>query len=135
MSENLQNKNGNSDKKINKSLLVLLAIVIISTVIVYGTYRVLLNYFYFGVLVAYMVIGAVFIFAYLIYNRGFSRKGVTRDMLPSEWSEEEKDEFINSGKERLKKSRWMLVIILAFVFTFFIDMVELYLLPLIFGLF
>lgn len=135
MSENLQNKNGNGDKKINKSSLILLAIVIISSVIVYSTYRVLLDYFYFWVLIAYMAIEAVFIFAYLIYNRGFSRKGVTKDMLPVEWSEAEKDEFINSGKERFKKSRWMLVIIIAFLFTFFIDMVELYLLPFIFGLF
>ena len=82
-----------------------------------------------------MVIETVFILAYLIYNRGFSRKGVTREMLPAEWSEDKKDEFIHSGEERLKSSRWMLVVILAFLFTFFIEIIELYFLPFLFGLF
>ena len=133
MSGDLQNKNRN--KKINKSALVLLAIVILSSVLVYGTYKILLERFYLAVLVAYMVIETVFILAYLIYNRGFSRKGVTREMLPAEWSEDKKDEFIHSGEERLKSSRWMLVIILAFLFTFFIEIIELYFLPFLFGLF
>lgn len=133
MSGDLQNKNRN--KKINKSALVLLAIVILSSVLVYGIYKILLERFYLAVLVAYMVIETVFILAYLIYNRGFSRKGVTREMLPAEWSEDKKDEFIRSGEERLKSSRWMLVIILAFLFTFFIEIIELYFLPFLFGLF
>ncbi|MBQ5634057.1 MAG: hypothetical protein IIV11_04150 [Clostridia bacterium] len=133
MSGDLQNKNRN--KKINKSALVLLAIVILSSVLVYGTYKILLERFYLAVLVAYMVIETVFILAYLIYNRGFSRKGVTREMLPAEWSEDKKDEFIHSGEERLKSSRWMLVVILAFLFTFFIEIIELYFLPFLFGLF
>ena len=133
MSGDLQNKNRN--KKINKSALVLLAIVILSSVLVYGTYKILLERFYLAVLIAYMVIETVFILAYLIYNRGFSRKGVTREMLPAEWSEDKKDEFIRSGEERLKSSRWMLVIILAFLFTFFIEIIELYFLPFLFGLF
>ena len=133
MSGDLQNKNRN--KKINKSALVLLAIVILSSVLVYGTYKILLERFYLAVLIAYMVIETVFILAYLIYNRGFSRKGVTREMLPAEWSEDKKDEFIHSGEERLKSSRWMLVVILAFLFTFFIEIIELYFLPFLFGLF
>ena len=133
MSENLQNKKGN--KGISKGVLVLLAIVLVSSVIVYGTYRILIDRFYLSVLIAYMVIETAFILAYMIYNRGFSRKGVTRDMLPPDWSEEKKDEFIRSGEERLKGSRWMLVIILAFLFTFFAEIVELYFLPFVLGLF
>ena len=133
MSEDIQNKNGN--KKINKSTLVLMAIVILSSVIVYGTYRILINRYYLLVLVAYMAVETVFILAYLIYNRGFSRKGVTREMLPDDWDDEKKDAFIASGEERLKRSRWMLVIILAFLFTFFAEIIELYFLPFLFGLF
>ena len=133
MSENLQNKKGN--KGISKGSLVLFAIVLVSSVIVYVTYRILIDRFYLSVLIAYMVIETAFILAYMIYNRGFSRKGVTRDMLPPDWSEEKKDEFIRSGEERLKGSRWMLVIILAFLFTFFAEIVELYFLPFVLGLF
>ena len=133
MSEKLQNKKGN--KGISKGALVLFAIVLVSSVIVYVTYRILIDRFYLSVLIAYMVIETAFILAYMIYNRGFSRKGVTRDMLPPDWSEEKKDEFIRSGEERLKGSRWMLVIILAFLFTFFAEIVELYFLPFVLGLF
>ena len=133
MSEDLQNKNGN--KKINKSTLVLMAIVILSSVIVYGTYRILINRYYLLVLVAYMAVETVFVIAYLFYNRGFSRKGVTREMLPDDWDDEKKDAFIASGEERLKRSRWMRVIILAFLFTFFAEIIELYFLPFLFGLF
>ncbi|MBO5845202.1 MAG: hypothetical protein J6Q77_01020 [Clostridia bacterium] len=133
MSEKLQNKKGN--KGISKGSLVLFAIVLVSSVIVYVTYRILIDRFYLSVLIAYMVIETAFILAYMIYNRGFSRKGVTRDMLPPDWSEEKKDEFIRSGEERLKGSRWMLVIILAFLFTFFAEIVELYFLPFVLGLF
>ena len=119
----------------NKSTLVLLAIVIVSSVIVYGTYRILIDRFYLSVLIAYMAVETIFILAYLIYNRGFSRKGVTREMLPEDWDEEKKDKFIASGEERFKKSRWMLVIILAFLFTFFAEIIELYFIPFLVGLF
>ncbi|MBQ8141266.1 MAG: hypothetical protein IJ038_06210 [Clostridia bacterium] len=137
MSENTEKNNAEEKaKKPSKSAVILLVSLILLSVVVFGVYRTLVNYYYFEiVLITYMVIETVFVAVYLIYNRGFSRRGVTRDMLPSEWSEEKKDAFINSGKERIKKSRWMLVVILAFMFTFAIDIIELFVLPTIMGLF
>ncbi len=134
MSENKEKKGGN--KKPNASSIILIVVLILLSVVVFGIYRTLTKYYYFElVLIAYMVIETVFIVIYLIYNRGFSRRGITPDMLPSEWSEEEKERFISSGKERIKKSRWMLVIILAFMFTFAIDIIELFVVPTIVGMF
>ncbi len=115
------------------SIILLLSTVTLS-VFVFWLYRTLLNYYYFElVLITYMAITTIFLFAYLVYNRGFSRKGITKDMLPREWSEEKKEEFLESARKRLHRSRWMLVILIAFVFTFMLDAADLFLIPLIKG--
>jgi phosphotransferase system glucose/maltose/N-acetylglucosamine-specific IIC component len=56
-----------------------------------------------------------------MYNRGFTRKGVTPDMLPDEWSDAKKEQFIEDGKARIKKSRWMLYIIVPLCFVFIVE--------------
>ena len=84
---------------------------------------------------AYIAVGGGFGVAYVVYNRGFSRKNVTKDMLPDSWSEEEKDNFIGDGKRRLERSKWMLMFIFAFAVVFAVDAVELFVIPLFGGLF
>ena len=122
-------------KKQIKEAIAFLIATVLASVIVCGTYRFLLERAYFEiVLMAYIIIETVAIAAYLIYNRGFSRKGVTYDMLPLEWSDEKKKDFIEDAKRRLRKSRWLLVIIFAFLFTFSVDVFELVVFPFIFGL-
>ena len=76
-----------------------------------------------------------FSLGYIIYNRGMSRKNVTQDMLPDEWSEEQKSEFIEDGKRRLERSKWMLIFIFAFIVAFAVDILELFVFPLFEGLF
>ena len=78
------------------------------------------------VMIAYMAIFGVSLIAYIIYNRAFTRKNITRDMLPDTWSDEEKDNFINDGKERMKKSEWMLNIIFPFLVTFMCEALYLF---------
>lgn len=88
-----------------------------------------LYYFFPIVMFTYMAVLTVLIFVYIIYNRGFSRKGVTAEMLPDEWSEEKKLEFIENGKVRLKRSKWILMLIIALFFTFIADTFVMYALP------
>ena len=136
MSENTEKSTEVKDKKPSRTGMVLLATLIVASVVIFGIYRLLINYYYFElVIIAYMVIETVFVAVYVIYNRGFSRRGVTREMLPSDWSEEEKDSFIDSGKQRMRKSRWMLIFIFAFMFTFAMDIIELFVLPTVMGWF
>ena len=98
----------------------------------------LLAFYYFSmnfrffpiVMFGYMIALAVLAFAYVIYNRAMSRKGITEDMLPVEWDIEKKREFIEDGKRRLDRSRWMLVCIIALIVTFVAEAVTLFLLPL-----
>ena len=123
---------GNDHRDIGSIILLFSTLAL--SVFVFWLYRTLLNYYYFElVLIGYMAITTIVLFAYLIYNRGFSRKGLTKDMLPAEWSEEKKDEFLGSAQRRLHRSRWLLVILIAFIFTFMLDAADLFLLPLIRG--
>ncbi len=113
------------------NLLRLLCLIAV-TMAVFCIYRFFIDKYYFNyVLTVYMIIAAVVIFSYVIYNRGFSRKGLTPDMLPDTMSDEEKKEFIEDGERRLVKSRPLLILIFAFAFTFVADIMELYALPLI----
>ena len=84
------------------------------------------------VLMGYMAITLILGLSYVIYNRGFSRNGITKDMLPKSWSEEKKQEFVDSAKERLRASKWILTLLIPFIITFalyafelfFIDMIK-----------
>ena len=104
---------------------------------------VLLAFYYFSlnfdffpfVMWGYMVALALTAFAYVIYNRGMSRKGVSEDMLPDEWDADRKREYVEDGKKRLGRSRWMLSFIIAFVVTFAAEAIVLFFVPLIDGLF
>lgn len=101
------------------------------SVIVFTFYRFSLavDFFFPIVMWSYMALLAVLVFVYIIYNRGFSRKGVTVDMLPEEWSEEKKQDFVADAQRRLKRSKWMLIFIIAFLLTFLMEALELFVLP------
>ena len=85
--------------------------------------------------VVFWVAFAGFFAAYLIYNRAFSRKNVTIDMLPREWTAEQKENYISDGKRRIEKSKWMLYIIIPLLVPIALDALYLFTLPLIQNLF
>ena len=49
----------------------------------------------------YVALGIVLGLSYVIYNKGFSAKDVTPDMLPDAMSQDEKQAFIEDGKLRV----------------------------------
>ena len=74
-----------------------------------------------GIMVLYALAGAAFLFTYLIYNRGFTRDNITPEMLPDSMSEQEKQEFIQSAKQRKQKTKWMIIVIFALFVPLAID--------------
>ena len=86
-----------------------------------------------GIMVLYAVIGAGFLIAYIIYNRAFTRDNITPDMLPDTMSEHEKVAFIQSGVERKRKSRWMIVVLFAAFVPLATDFLILTAIPTLFG--
>ena len=122
--------------KNKKKNAIYLIITLINSILFYGIYAILVQYsFWKTVTIVYLALIAAVGLSYTIYNRFFVRKGVTEEMLPAEWSEEQKTEFIEDGKRRLKQSRWMIVPIFAFLITFGVDALELFVFPFFRGLF
>ena len=120
------------DKKNRAKILITVALSVVLLVF----YRFSLGFDFFPyVMWGYMVASAVLVLVYILYNRGFSRKGVTVDMLPDEWSEERKTEFVVSAKRRMDNSRWMLMFIIGFLVTFMFDAIYLFVVPLFSRLF
>ena len=117
------------------TVLRLMALILV-TMTVFAVYRFFLGRLYFEITLGiYMVLATVLILSYVIYNRGLSRRRLTEDMLPADWSEEQKREFFVDGERRLRRSRWMLIPIFAFLFTFAFDLLELFILPTVRGFF
>ena len=116
---------------------VLLAV---NTLLFFSLYRVLLNYaeqtdetfWSFVVMVLYMTLLLGFTLAYLVYNRFLYRKGLTAEDLSPDWTAEQKQAFLADGERRLRRSRWMMLIIFPLLFTFLMDATDLFIIDPIF---
>lgn len=132
------NNSKNSKKSKRLISLIITASLTLAVLFIYRLFLVPdtpLYRYYPYVMWGYMIILTVFVLVYIFYNRAFSRNGVTVEMLPNEWSDEKKNEFIASGERRKQKSKWMLMVIIAFLTTFLVDAIELFVIPLFDGLF
>lgn len=114
--------------RVNKKHLILL---IVNCILFIGLYRLLItSAFEFTVqkivVLVYMIGAAVLILAYVIYNRGFSGRGVTPDMLPDTMTEKEKDDYIADTESREKKSKWMMTFIIPMLLAVLIDLFDMY---------
>lgn len=117
-----------NDKKSSGRMWLLLLAEITGTVVAFALYRLAANLFLDFVFWIYAAIATALALTYIIYNRGLSRRGVTIEMLPDTMSAAEKEEFIADAQRRMKRSRWILALLIPFLFTFLFDAVELFLL-------
>jgi hypothetical protein len=84
---------------------------------------------------AYWIVFAGFLIGYVAYNRAFTRKGVTAEMLPESWSDEQKQEYVDDGARRQEKSKWMLSVIIPLLVTIAADAIYLFTWPIVQNLF
>ena len=117
------------DKRVLYKNILRLLVLIALTLAVYIVYNVFVETYFYPIMISYMTITVVAVFSYVIYNRGFSRRGITPEMLPDTMSDEEKTEFIEDGRRRLVRSRPLLMVIFAFAFTFVMDVISLFAIP------
>ena len=111
-----------------------LIVLIVNTILFFVIYRVPLSYAEltdqtfaaFVTMILYLALLLGFGLAYLIYIRFFYRKGILSEQLPDDWSAEQKCSFIEDGKRRLQRSKWMLTIIFPLLFTFLFDTFDLF---------
>ena len=90
---------------------------------------------YFPIYIVYLAVGTVMTFIFVIYNRGFVGKNLKPEQLPDTMTLEEKQKFIDGCAARLHRSRWMLTVIFPIVLAFCLDMMYLFLLPMLEGMF
>lgn len=106
-----------------------LIILLFNSIIFIGVYLYLNSVEFRPTFFIYAAITTVAVLAYVIYNRGFSRHGITPEMLPDTMSAEQKVEFLASRDRRMKKSKWLLTIIIPCLFTFGVDTIILFIIP------
>ena len=120
----------------DKRFLWRFCVTLVLSLLLLAFYYLSLNFSFFPLVMwGYMIALAVLSVVYVIYNRGMSRRGVTEDMLPDEWDADKKREFIQSGKDRLARSSWMLSLIIAFLVTFSVESIILFFIPLLKSMF
>ena len=66
------------------------------------------------------------VLAYICCNRGLVFRIPAREELPQDWTEERKDAFLAKAAERKKRTRFLLVGVLALLVTFIYDMIGLF---------
>lgn len=121
-----------------KEKITYLVLLIINTALSFALYRTLLFFAEktnetlpsFVVLVFYSLLLLGFGLAYLIYNRFFYKKDITPEQLPNTMTYDEKLAWIEEGKTRIQKSKWMLLVIIPLLLTFMLDAVDLFIIDL-----
>lgn len=104
----------------------LLLILLLATVVIFGIYRIFIALEIAAIMWIYMGLTCALFIAYFYINRGMSNKPTPIDDLPEEWSAVQKTEFLAEEAARKKKAKYIFILLLPFLFTFFFDIVELF---------
>ena len=78
------------------------------------------------------VVVALLLLAFYYFSMNF--EFFRFEMLPDEMSLEEKRALIDGAKRRLERSKWMIMLIIGFIFTFAVEAVLLFVLPWVEGM-
>lgn len=105
-------------------------VLFLSTVVSIALYYTL-NNLWGGVLIPYVIglyvaAAGTLILAYFIYNRAFTGRGVTYEMLPDAMSDAEKRKYLADVAERERKSRWIIMVIFPIIIPLMIDMLKIF---------
>ena len=83
---------------------------------------------YIAVIAVYSAVTLAAAVWYILYNRGLAGTKLTSDMLPKEWSAEQKKEFMDDYTARRQKSKKALLILVPMIATFFLEVLDIYVL-------
>lgn len=101
----------------------------VNTAVLLFAYLLCVRFFPLATLAIFSALTTVVAFSYVIYNRGFSRKGLKAENLPDSWSDEQKREFIEDGNRRLERSKWVLTLIIPIVIIYAYEVIDIFILP------
>lgn len=120
-------------KKFNYKLALRLSALIILAVAVFRLLK-LYDLYLFAIILYTAVMLGVTVY-YIVYNRGVLSGSITPEMLPAEWSDEQKNAMIEDMSARRRKSRWVQLVLIPLIFTYAFELLELYFFPLVRSLF
>ena len=83
---------------------------------------------YIAVIAIYSVITLAAAIWFITVNRGVLSSRITSDMLPAEWSTEQKKAFMDDLAARRKRSKKALIILIPMIAAFFFEVLDIYLL-------
>jgi len=101
----------------------------VNTVILLLAYLILIRFFPLATLIGYTAVTAAVAFLYVIYNRGFTRKNLKCEDLPNTMSAEEKTAYIEDGKRRLERSKWVVTVIIPLILIYVYELMDIFVLP------
>lgn len=109
-------------KKLSATAKKRLWITLVNTIVIFALYYILIalihSVFWIKVLMAaYVLIPAVLLIIYFVYNQGFVYKGVTPEMLPDTLSIEQKNAVLARAEARRQSSLWLLTFLIPFLVT------------------
>lgn len=115
-------------KQFNGRLALLMLGIFAVLALVY--YILLAMHVFWATPVLYTLAATLFIVFFFV-NGGFSRESVSREILSDTWSEEKKDAFIEDDIKRKAIGRKIMIIMTPVLLLVLVDMVILFLLPLL----
>ena len=81
---------------------------------------------YIVAIAVYSLVTLVTALWYVACNRGFVGTVITPELLPKEWSEEQKSAFMDDYYKRRSKSKKLLLILVPLIATFFFEALDVY---------
>ena len=122
-----------SIKNIPKEVLWKIALIafnsIILTVVYFGFVQMAIPILSPIVMIGFWVAFAVALIVFVVYNRGFTQRGITIDMLPDSWSEEKKTAYIDGIAKRQKTSKVMLMVLIPLGVPIMLEAIIFFTLP------
>lgn len=109
----------------------LLLLMLVNSVLFSVLYFVIANAGFDYILYIYTALAGILAIVFVIYNKGFSWRNVTPEMLPDTMTPEEKKAFVTDGERRLSDSRWMLAFLFPLILAIALDVMYLFLLPML----
>ena len=110
-------------RRVNWKLIIKL---VISCAIVMAVYQTALYFRFSPIMWIYYGLLIVSAVAFVYFNKGINRKTVTREDLPAEWSEPEKDEFLTKLTKHKNIAKKLLLLIIPLLLTFAFEVIYLF---------
>lgn len=110
-------------KKINWKLVLQL---VISCIVILTIYQTAMYFQFSAIMWIYYALLIISAIAFLYFNKGLNRKTIGRDYLPAEWSDNEKDNYIEKIKKHKEIAKKLLLLIIPLLLTFAFEVIYLF---------